>query len=159
GHPGLGTSYPAGNLARYAIAAYTVTSSGPYELDNATLGRASTVTGPGIDGDEVLVFVNNTGGSPLLRRTALRGGRSTPFNTSLGLLNAGDTVYVAVGALASDSYDAFTLNFTLNRVVPRELPLRSLDTTGRVVTVAAPTGGDDAPAIRAAIAQARQNQQ
>jgi hypothetical protein len=159
GHPGLGTSYPAGNLERFAIAAYTVGSSGPYELDNATLGRPSTVTGPGIDGDEILVFVNNTGSSPLLRRTVPTGGGSIPFNTSLGLLNAGDTVYVAVGALDSDTSDAFTLEFTLNRVAPRELPLRSLDTTGRVVTVAAPSGGDDAPAIRAAIAQTRQKQQ
>jgi hypothetical protein len=63
GYPGRATGSPAGNLERYAIAAYTVTSSGPYELDNATLGLPSTETGPGIDGDEVLVFVNNTGSS------------------------------------------------------------------------------------------------
>jgi hypothetical protein len=155
GYPGRGTGSPAGNLERFAIAAYTVSNSGPYELDNATVGLPSTETG---SGDEVLVFVNNTGSSPLLRQTVPTGGSSISFNTSLGLLNAGDTVYVAVGALASDANDAFTLEFTLNRVAPRELPLRSLDTTGHVVTVAAPSGGDDAPAIRAAIAQARQKQ-
>jgi hypothetical protein len=116
GHPGRGTSYPAGNLERYAIAAYTVTSSGMYELDNATLGRASAMTGPGIDGDEVLVFVNNTGSSPLLRQTVPTGGSSITFNTSLGMLNAGDTVYVAVGAMAFDTDDGFTLEFTLNLV-------------------------------------------
>jgi hypothetical protein len=116
GHPGRGTSYPAGNLERFVIAAYTVTSSGMYELDNATLARPSTVTGPGIDGDEVLVFVNNTGSRPLLRQPVPTGGGSITFNTNLGLLNAGDTVYVAVGALASDTSDAFALEFTLNLV-------------------------------------------
>jgi hypothetical protein len=120
GHPGRGTSYPAGNLERYAIAAYTVTSSGMYELDNATLGRPSTVTGPGIDGIDVLVFVNNTGSSPLLSQTVPTGGSLITFNTSLGLLNAGDTVYVAVGAMASDAYDGFTLEFTLNQVFTLE---------------------------------------
>lgn len=107
GHPGKskGTS----NLrARYAIAAYTVPSNGVYAIERSFLYRPSAEG----DGVELLVFAGVSGA--LLRQT-FEPEESNDFNTAIGWLAEGQTVYVAVGPRENAISDYFEMDFDIVR--------------------------------------------
>jgi hypothetical protein len=116
GHPGRGSSQAADGLEHYVIAAYTLSASGQTSIVNSQLTTADA----SFDGLDVRVFVNmlDTG------LVALAGpgfGSSTSFDIDLGPLNAGDTIYVAIGARANDFNDSFHLQYQIEQqqhVVP-----------------------------------------
>ena len=95
GHPGEGAAQTTDNIDRFTIAAYTVQAgqAGTYGIAGSSL----TFQDPAAVGVILRVYVNNT---QKARFIFMSGGASTNFDTPLGALNAGDTVYVAVGAYA-----------------------------------------------------------
>lgn len=107
GHPGGGTSESAG-VDRYAIASYTVTSSGPASITNSLIGANGS-------GENILrVFVNDTEfGSPL----TVTGSTPVSFDRSLGNVVSGDQVYVTVGPNGTHTNDDFAIDYSID-VVP-----------------------------------------
>ncbi|QDU26437.1 Hemolysin, chromosomal [Anatilimnocola aggregata] len=105
GHPGLGTNQATGgnNLNRYAITSFTVPTSGPYSITNSFVNRNN-----GVNELDVRVYVNDS-----LKSFAEQTTVNQPFNQSLGMLNVGDKVYVAVGPDGNDGNDSFALDYTL----------------------------------------------
>ena len=114
GHPGTGTAQVAG-VDRYVIAAYTIQSTdvtgyimdGPFQLTNTSIVRPST-NGQSLS---LQVYVNNTLIGPA---DVISGTSVTTFDRTLGYIEVGDTVYVAVGPNTSHSNDSFgAFNFTI----------------------------------------------
>ncbi len=106
GHPGQ----PNYNV----IAGFTVDAPGIYRIVNSSIAKIDTFTHSGEDGLSVRVFVNGTqvGGT----QTVTTDGATLNFDRALGELNAGDTVYVVVGAAANQNYDGFrAFDFTIQR--------------------------------------------
>lgn len=123
---------------RFAIAAFTVSAPGLYEIqrsqavifgsgnpqnpnswvdpNNPTIGEALT----GEDGLRIAIHVNS---DPLLfdQRT---GRNATPkqfiFDTPLGFLNAGDTIYVGVAAGNNDYSDFSLFDYSIVRTAVPE---------------------------------------
>jgi hypothetical protein len=121
GHPGIGGSPNGANkLDRYAIAAYTVQHSGRYAIMNSTLKHPYA----GSDGVEVLVHVN--GNAPVVRASTTTNNFPIDFDTDLGYLAKGDTIYVGIGPGANDAYDTFNLDFSVMQLAPSPAPLRSI---------------------------------
>ncbi len=90
-HPGSGVDEAdSGGIDRYAIAAFTVSEAGLYEITDSQVTR----DGPHGDGIEVAVHVNDQPVSQLLN---LAPASSGDFDTVLGNLAAGDTIYVGLG--------------------------------------------------------------
>lgn len=91
GHPGPGVDDSAsGGIERFSIAAYTVSESGFYSINDSFITR----DGEFGDGVEVSVHVNNGSVVNLLQVAPKASGN---FDTELGELQAGDTIYVGVG--------------------------------------------------------------
>jgi hypothetical protein len=106
GHPGNG--YASGpNQDRYAIAAFTVPSNGVYAIENSTLNKTSTNG----DGVEVLVFADDAS-NPVIQRVA-EPASTTHFNVQIGYLEAGQSIYVAFGAVDSASADFFEMDYSI----------------------------------------------
>lgn len=120
-HPALGATQLGGvgnTLDRYIIMAYTIQpadGAGTYSITDSTIQRLQ-VGGNGTQAVSVLVHVNAN--APVFGSGSIGTGDGVvSFNTSLGDLNVGDTVYVAVGpdgAAGTDSVGAF--NFSLDRI-------------------------------------------
>lgn len=106
GHPGRGSAQ-AGALNRYTIAAFTVPDGGAYTIDGF-------IDALGSGENDLIVHVN--GGAALINLASVTG--LSRFNSSLGFLNAGDTIYVAAGpgATGFDFSDNFAWNFNINRI-------------------------------------------
>ena len=51
------------------------------------------------------------------------------FDTDLGYLQAGDTIYVAYGGYETQKFDFFLTDFSFSRIVPRIEPLRQIENT------------------------------
>jgi hypothetical protein len=153
GFPGQAEQQLPNGPERFAIAAFTVHYSGLYELTHSSL---SLVNGSGSRGVDVRVLDRNGHWA-----TVVGSGTGGVFDHDLGFLNQKDTVFVAVGAAGgSDANDEFTWDFQLDRVVPRVTPLRAGDLSpNNYRLVDLPSGGDDAPAVRRAIADAVAHQQ
>lgn len=162
GHPGIGYTNPAFQN-RYAIAAFTVEHSGLYGI------RDSFVRVPNAASDGVEVRVSLSDDSRFAARSQLiLGNDSGEFDTRLGYLEKGDTIYVAFGANQNQRYDSFQTDFSIVRILPREAPdLSLLDHDGEVVSVndsrdgqpgATPDDGqDDRQAIQNALDYAKTN--
>lgn len=103
GHPGA-EGNETSSWDRYAIAAFSVPSSGLYAIENSFLSKPSASG----DGVEVLVFPGISGA--ILRRTAPPGG-SVDFDVEIGYLGQGMTIYVAFGATATANSDYFDMDF------------------------------------------------
>lgn len=117
GNVGTGT-----NPDRYAIAAYTVQQSGRYAIMNSTINTTITPT----DGVEVVVNVNSR---PAAYTTVTpTNGSVTNFDTDLGYLAKGDTIYAAFGSNANISNDGFNMDFKVVQFAARPAPLTSLGT-------------------------------
>jgi len=106
GHPGPGTVQTA--IEGYAIAAYTLNNSGAFALTNGVLQNVDTSQ----DGLNFRVYAN----SSLIYSGITNPGRNSSLNFSnvpLGNLNSGDTIYVAIGARATDGNDSFSLEYSI----------------------------------------------
>ncbi len=108
GRPGAHAGAGRNAQDRYAIAAYTVTEAGFYSITDSFLTRPN-ITGDGI---EVVVHVNDN--RPILVTEAGVGPEgTTDFNTKIGFLEAGDTIYVAFGPGQSSKRDGFETDFSI----------------------------------------------
>ena len=156
GQPGNGFSSSLSD--RFAVVAYTVEHSGIYGLSNSFISVAADST----DGMEVIVRVEN---GPLVIRELVSGGSTKSFDSSLGYMTKGETVYVAFGANGGHARDKFEMDFSVKRILPRPAPdLGLLDHDGEVVSVNDAKFGavrddnrDDRLAIKAAIDYAKFN--
>ena len=123
GHPGVGYSSNATVKDRYAIAAFKVGVGGNYVINDSLI----SVLDKRSDGVEIIVHVDD---GPRINRLPIvaNANRTLSFDMDLGELSAGSTVYVAFGAANNMNYDSFVMDFSIDRVFPRELPLRSIPT-------------------------------
>lgn len=113
-HPGLGSQQSSDGYDHAAIAAYTIQAgeAGSVSIVNSLIARpAGAYAGGSTGSDDLFVYVNDT-----LKKSVLgvntRDGVS--FDCSLGNLNAGDTVYVAVGPHGSNTNDNAWLSFGIS---------------------------------------------
>ena len=106
GHPGHGKPQ-RGDIDTYVLFAFTVTNRGVYMITNSSLIRNDG----NVNGDiNLRVYVNETRVGPEVicdTRTSVNS-----FDYSLGELNPGDSLYVAVGPNGMDRNDSFHLDFT-----------------------------------------------
>ncbi|MFK7769773.1 MAG: LamG domain-containing protein [Mariniblastus sp.] len=155
GQPGNGFQ-PSFLADRFTIAAFTVEHSGIYGLADSFI----TVAGDSLDGMEVIVHVED---GPILLSKNVSGGANVSFDTDLGYMTKGDTVYVAFGANGGHARDKFEMDFSVKRVLPRPAPnLSLLDHDGEIVSVNDAKFGavrddhrDDRLAIEAALQYAK----
>ena len=118
-HPGDGTDEGNG-IERHAIAAWTVAQDGQYSITDSTLNNGNQFS------DGVNVKVHVTGGPVTTLRTIGTQGSGT-FNTSLGFLNAGQVIYVGVGANEDKGGDASNpFDFSIRRSDPVGSPNGSI---------------------------------
>lgn len=111
GHPGLGSTQAGstGNsIDRYAIAAVTVDATGLYGITDSFLDTL------GPQGNGGTLFINVNDGAPILMQT-FGSGVNFDFDVLLGDLNAGDTIYLAVGPNGNAGSDSFAWDFTITR--------------------------------------------
>lgn len=114
GHPGRGSTQGA-TYDRYPIAAYTAKISGYYAITSSFVTSGDSRA----NGGQVMVFTQTANGSGSTTFTQkfsglYTGGGTLHFDQNVGLLNAGDTIYVAVGPNTVDSYDTFTMDFNIS---------------------------------------------
>ena len=110
-HPGDGTDEGSG-IEQHAIAAFTVSQSGEYSITNSALNNGNQFS------DGVNVKVHVTGG-PVRTLETIGTQGSGSFNTSLGFLNAGQTIYIGVGANEDKGGDASNpFDFSIQRTEP-----------------------------------------
>jgi serine/threonine protein kinase len=117
GHPGRGAQQSPAKIDYYAIAAHTIQpADGPgyYRLANTSLRRGN--------GLEILVHLGGRG--PLLSsKVPKEPNPAAVFDSNIGLLAPGDTVYVAVGPDGNDGDDSFTdFDFSIIRESGPTLP-------------------------------------
>jgi VCBS repeat-containing protein len=105
GHPAAGTAELGGgaNFDRYVMGAYTVSSGGQYSIANSFANRNA---GPGLL--DIRVYVNNA-----LKLQTTQAVVNQNFNTNLGSLVMGDTIYVAIGPQGTHGSDSFTLDYSI----------------------------------------------
>lgn len=129
GHPGRGASDPeAGNLnpqnsqERYTITAYDILFDGYYAIADSFF---STVDAAG-NGNNVRVFTGSNPSFPVLDTVFAAGILDGNFDTAIGPLSAGDTIYVAVGANGTDGNDSYLIDFSIMYQVPEPSSLALL---------------------------------
>lgn len=107
GHPGPSAG-GTNKRDRYAIAAYTVPSSGYYTIENSFI----TVPNSGSDGIEVLVF---PGRSEAISKVLGQAVTTPSFDTEIGYLDSGQTIYVAFGPKDASAFNTFQMDFSIVR--------------------------------------------
>lgn len=110
GHPAHGTTQAGtGGIERFAIAAYTLPSTGIVSIVGSQLLNADN----SLDGLHVQVYLGSQN-LPLIDATTSAGlGSSVSFNGSLGFRTAGEKVYVGIGARGDDFFDTFRLRYSI----------------------------------------------
>ncbi len=113
GHPGGGVDNGVA-FDGYAIAAYTIPSDGNYSIENSFLNRSNTFG----DGVGVMLHVGNS----VTQIGSIPAASTGGFDTALGFLTAGTTIYIGVGpdgpgAGSSAGADFFTWDFSITRQV------------------------------------------
>lgn len=107
-HSGDGTDEGSG-VERHAIAAWTVAQDGQYSITDSTLNNGNQFS------DGVNVKVHVTGG-PVTTLETIGTQGSGSFNTSLGFLTAGQTIYVGLAANEDKGGDASSpFDFSIRR--------------------------------------------
>jgi RNA polymerase sigma factor (sigma-70 family) len=110
GHTGQGSLNRTGDgYDHAAIAAFTVPSAGRYAITKSFFFRHDGARGGSVS---VQVFVNEREVPEAIRCESTTG---VPFDRELGLLAAGDTIYVCIGPDGSDAYDACGFDFAIAR--------------------------------------------
>lgn len=128
GHPGSGWNtidmQPAytNYLNRYAIAAYTVAESGSYNIIESMLYTDSSA-----DGIDLVIIVNDT----VVEHHYLGKALTADFDTDLGELVSGDTIYIGIGPNAHRYADGFNLDFSIARRAASDA--RELNITGELI--------------------------
>jgi hypothetical protein len=108
-HPGDGTSEDSSGVQRYAIAAFTVPTDGVYSIANSSISpNENTVNG-------VNVAAHITGQSVISLGEFDETDIEASFDTALGFANAGDVIYVALGANESKGADGTSWDFSIVR--------------------------------------------
>lgn len=108
GHPGRSLNQGQAQ-SRFVIAGFTVPTGGDYQLENTQVIDANTSCG---DGAELHVYINNN----LIQSSTFANGGGLNFDMSLGSLNAGDKIYVALGPKnTNDNCDGFEWDFSIVR--------------------------------------------
>jgi len=156
GFPGSSWQQSSSYHDRYVIARYTIPTSGNYVVSNSYL----RVEDERSDGVEVLVHLED-GSRVTLDPIVAKAGNPRAFDLLLGDKSAGENIYFAFGGIGTSSYDRFETDFSIDRVYPRELPLRS-QTPKKVLNVAdfgakPNDGANDWYAINAALQQVANN--
>jgi len=137
-HPGAQSGYDVGAGGdvngiqinahdRYAIAAFTVNAPGRYQVADGELWTTS-INSNGVD-----VWAFASGQVPSLLGVSTGGstqGTALTFSYNTGLLNAGDTIYVAYGTNGHPGSDGSLTDFSIS-VIP-EPSVLSLIVTGLV---------------------------
>jgi len=110
GHPGRGTAQGAG-VDRFPIAAYTAKLAGYYALSSGFV-QALSASG---NGGQLLIHTETAGGATFTQKYSALYAAATshPFSLNVGYLDAGDTIYVAVGPNTTDGNDSFSLDFSV----------------------------------------------
>lgn len=111
GHPALGDTQAGGvgnTEDRYVIAAFTVEEDGFYDVVNGFIDPLTTAG----NGSNLLIHVN--GDAPLV--DLLFDDDAISFDLILGELQAGDTIYFAVGPNGNAGNDSFEWNFDIRRL-------------------------------------------
>lgn len=146
-HPGFAYNGTSSHQDRFVIASFTASESGFYKFKDLKLNVDSSST----DGVELYVHVEN---EFRFNNIHARGSNGT-FSNDIGYVAAGDRIFVAVGGYNQFNSDRFTPSFTLERVLPRDEPLRSLPgkVTNKTITTRNPYGS-----IKAALANLKENQ-
>lgn len=101
GHPGSGTSNGA-STDRYVISAYTFSEAGNFSITDSSL----TTTCEWSNGLDAHVYLNDQVIPPA---SDFYDG----INRNLGAVEAGDTVYVAIGPNGSHGCDAFLIDYSI----------------------------------------------
>lgn len=120
GHPGR-SAIQATGTDRYAIARYTVSDSGLYDLIESSVVERGCAS----DDVEIQVRVNDT----LVLGSTFTAPIGGTFDTPLGRLDPGDTVDVALGPGAYDYCDAVDLDFSLAYEVAVAGPVTSFESS------------------------------
>jgi hypothetical protein len=113
GHPGPGVDNSTGGpFDRLPIAAYTVPVDGQYSIDDSFLSRDGAFG----DGVSVLMHVGNS----VTQIGSFEAESTGDFDTSIGFLTAGTTIYIGVtpdgpGSGSSAGNDYFTWDFSIVR--------------------------------------------
>ena len=111
GHPGRGENDPGQSIDHFVIVAYDITQAGFYEIVDSEFNAsfASWEINNQNQGQDIRIYVNDT-----LKQGIQRVDVSNfDFDMSLGMLTAGDTVYVAFGPKGSDGSDYFEFDFSI----------------------------------------------
>jgi hypothetical protein len=112
GHPGRGITQGQAT-DRFAIAAYTVKLAGYYGISNGYVSSNSTAG----NGGQVIIYSETGAVNPVmtqrLNTTYVAGSSVTLGSLNVGLLSAGDTIYVCVGPNTTDSNDSFSMDFSV----------------------------------------------
>jgi VCBS repeat-containing protein len=127
GHPGTPNQF---GVDHGAIAAYTVPFSGAYKLTNAFVQGTG---GTNSNGTRTRIYVNDS----LKFDAIFAQGPVNAINTDLGNLNAGDTIYVGVGANGEISSDSFALDFSVEFTPTRSVTAVGTSAQGVTPTIAA----------------------
>lgn len=130
GHPGPAAG-STNKRDRFAIAAYTVPFSGYYSVDNSFISLPNSSS----NGVEVLVF---PGKSEAITKVVGNANATTSFDTEIGYLDAGQTLYIAIGPNGNAAYDTFEMDFDIvhiERQSLREQLLNGLSSGSEVVTL------------------------
>jgi len=107
GHPGSGRAQGNSNEV-YAIAGFAVTNAGWFAITNSHIMRNDGNR----EGEIVLrVFVNER---PIPPELICNSKAHQTFDRTLGFLNKGETIYVAVGPNGTDRYDHFDWDFAID---------------------------------------------
>lgn len=108
GHPGRGTLQ--GEIDdRYVIAGFTIDTSGEYRIrDSRVINDGCSFGNGGI----VKIYV----GDKLIESNVFDSGGETSFDTTLGMVEAGDTIYVALGPNGKDGCDGFKWDFAIELI-------------------------------------------
>ena len=124
GHTGFGFDERFSNAQdRFAIAAFSVPHSGEYRLVDFSVSVADSP----VAGDGVEIAVHTDDGTQLNSKTIVAQGETQGLDLEIGFLSKGDKVYVGYGPNKNHAYDNFETDFTIQRNLPRELPLREIN--------------------------------
>lgn len=101
-----------GNLNRYLILAYTVKEAGSYAIVDSRFESTFMST----DGHDFLIFTSADPENPIFE-TIFAPGTTDFFDTELGEIAAGTTIYIAIGPNRSHNSDLVqSLDFSIARV-------------------------------------------
>lgn len=121
GMVGLAAS-ESNEVDRFAIAAIEIPDSGYYSLTDTLIQRTSLL------GNGIELVIHDAEGT-VLYRDLIQAGETDSFDSNLGFLKKGDSIYVGVGANGDHLADPFLLDFSLvAEPMLRSGPVRELDT-------------------------------